>query len=127
MLAWLDQEIEIKSETGEANQVAVNLVRDIYKRIVALEYPVGHLKFLLNGKEKISFSSGLAPEKDFRIVPAFSAFLLLNARVQTEPGMLSQVVEESIKQAEQKSGISIRTRSVSAFQPGYPTPTHRMA
>ncbi|MDP4213342.1 MAG: hypothetical protein Q8926_12000, partial [Bacteroidota bacterium] len=127
MLAWLDQEIEIKSETGDANQAAMHLVRDIHRRIVASEYPVGHLKFLVNGKEKVSFSSSPAPEPGFGAVPAFSAFLLLNARVQTKPGILSQVVVESIREAERKSGISIRTRSVSAFQPGYPTPTHRMA
>lgn len=127
MLAWLDQEMEIESPTGEANQAAMRLMQDIHRKIMARKYPIGHLKFLFNGKKKISFFSTPSPEPGFENAPASSAFLLLNARVQTEPRILSQLVEESIREAMGKSDISIRTRSISAFQPGYPTPTHRMA
>ncbi|HZK62534.1 MAG TPA: hypothetical protein VFC34_00235, partial [Puia sp.] len=95
-------------------------------KITARSYPIGHLKFLFNGEKKISYASTPALAPEFETGPATSATLLLNARVQTEPGKLSQLVEESIREAEEKSGIRIRIRSVSSFRPGYPAPTHRM-
>ena len=126
MLAWFDQEMEIDSPSGEANRGALKLMQDIYRKIKARSYPLGHLKFLFNGEKKISYASTPALAPEFETGPATSATLLLNARVQTEPGKLSQLVEESIREAEEKSGIRIRIRSVSSFRPGYPAPTHRM-
>lgn len=125
-LAWLDQEMEIESAAGQANQGAVDLVRSIFHKATAHKFAIGHLKFLLNGKKKISFTATSTPAFIFKTLPAVSATLLLNARVQTEPEMLLELVSESVREAEERSKIRIRINSVSAFRPGYPTPTHRM-
>jgi Ni2+-binding GTPase involved in maturation of urease and hydrogenase len=126
-LAWLDQEIEISSPSGTANRSAVDLARNIYEKIREKHYPVGHLKFLLNNQEKISFTATAPANIVFEVLPAASATLLLNARVQTEPALLSALVDESIREAGARQDIRVQTRSVAAFQPGYPRPTHRMA
>jgi Ni2+-binding GTPase involved in maturation of urease and hydrogenase len=126
-LAWLDQEIKIESSAMEANQGAISLMQDIYHQIAIRQYPIGHLKFLLNGKEKISFTTASSSqEPDFGAAPASSALLLLNARVQTEPGILSQLVKKSVRTLEERSDMRVLIKSISAFQPGFPTPTHRM-
>jgi Ni2+-binding GTPase involved in maturation of urease and hydrogenase len=125
-LAWLDQEIAINSNTYTANDVAKDLIMQIHHKIVSSKYPVGHLKFLLNGKDKISFTStSAAREPVFKGAPSRSASILLNARVQTTPAMLSRLVEDCIQALNGRPGINIETRSVSAFQPGYPRPAHR--
>jgi hypothetical protein len=125
-LAWLDQEMEIESESGGANLGAVDLIRGIFHKVTACKYAIGHLKFLLNGKNKISFTLSSPRTFSIKIHPAVSATLLLNARVQTEPETLLQLISESVREEEERSKISIRIRSISAFRPGYPIPAHRI-
>ena len=52
-LSWLDQELEIFSANNNVLKQAEDLINNIYKKINAHQYPVGHLKFLINRKTKI--------------------------------------------------------------------------
>ncbi len=128
-LAWHDQEIEIYSPDYDADQSAVDLARMIYQKIHFNKYPIGHLKFLLNGQEKISFT--YAPKE--RLPDTIEkkknhlATLLINARVQTSPERLSQIMLEAIKETEIKSNCKIAVKSVASFQPGFPKPTYRIS
>ena len=128
-LAWHDQAIEIYSPDYNADQSAVDLMKIIYQKIHLNKYPVGHLKFLLNGERKISFTYD--PEEDLLDTienkKNNSATLLINARVQTSPQRLSQLMSDAIKEAEIKSNCKIVVKSLASFQPGFPTPTHRIA
>ncbi|HEY4154543.1 MAG TPA: GTP-binding protein [Puia sp.] len=125
-LAWLDQELDIESSNKTATRDAIQLMQEIFKKIAAEKHPIGHLKYLLNGQQKISFTSSSLPEIGFEILPAVGATLLLNARVQTSPGALSLLVSDAIRTFEEQSGCRVRTNSISSFQPGFPTPTCRM-
>ncbi|MFI5124110.1 MAG: GTP-binding protein [Chitinophagales bacterium] len=125
-LAWLDQEIVIESADETADRGAVRLMQDIHERVVASHFPIGHLKFLLNGDEKFSFTSTSGSEMNLKTVPALSATLLLNARVQTEPEILSLLVSDSLNELEKQGEFKVRVRTHSAFQPGFPRPTHRI-
>ncbi len=127
-LAWVDQEILIESAANNAIEEALGLISQIHARIKENNFVVGHLKFLLDGETKLSYTS--SGEADTGIVgnkKALFATLLINARVQTEPGALAGLIEDSIKEIESSTGCKIITREISAFQPGYPSPTHRMA
>ena len=128
-LAWLDQELEIINSTHSASKDAADLIGLIYQKIRENEYPIGHLKFMLNEKTKISFTSTTQNEIKIELEghPSSSATLLINARVQTEPDILSKLVAEAIEEIKSRSGCTILLNSVSAFQPGFPKPTHRMA
>ena len=107
-------------------QQAEDLINNIYKKINAHQYPVGHLKFLINGAIKISFTSNTQPAVTIKIEPAASAALLINIRVQTEPEIIEQLIAAAIKELEMQSGCKIIVNSLSAFQPGYPHPTYRI-
>jgi G3E family GTPase len=128
-LAWLDQELEIESPSQQAQHAALALI----EKIAQTRYPIGHLKFLLDGQTKISYTStsvtghptpqpAAAPSPQ----PAARTTLLINARIQTAPPTLSQHVSASIQAIEKEQGCTIRTLTESCFQPGYPRPTHRL-
>jgi len=98
-LAWLDQELSIDSQ-----QAAQHLTAIIEKKLNQENYPVRRLKFWLT------------PSK-----------LLINARVQTDPQTLTALVENAIAETNTHLHTQIHTLTQKAFQPGYPTPIHRMA
>jgi hypothetical protein len=88
------------------------------------------LKFFIetNFKKKISITSSLLPslfspeEND-----TAQAYLLINARVQTEPAVLQQIVNDTLKQMVRKHDCNITVEKWSAFKPGYPKPLHRIS
>ena len=127
-LAWFDQELgEIYSANNNALQEVEDLINNIYKKINAHQYPVGHLKFLINGAIKISFTSNTQPAVTInKTEPAASAALLINIRVQTKPEIIERLIADAVKEVETQSGCKVVVNSLSAFQPGYPRPTYRI-
>ena len=121
-LAWLDQELEIQSPKNKAQTAAMALMQNLS----SLDYPIGHLKFLLDGKTKLSFTTTGSTD-DHHPEPATCASLLINARIQTEPINLSNLVANAITAIEKDYDCTIRTISKHSFQPGFPKPTHRIA
>jgi G3E family GTPase len=134
-LAWLDQQLLIESPSHNAQSAALTLVT----RLSQTNHPIGHLKCLLDGATKISFTStsttGQTPIHATRIPihpsqtpihPAARATLLINARIQTTPAILSDVIADAIQATEKTHNCTIRTLTASCFQPGFPRPTHRI-
>jgi Ni2+-binding GTPase involved in maturation of urease and hydrogenase len=124
-MAWFDQELEI---SGDAVSRTVDfLIKSIYEKTVAANYPIGHLKFMIDGKEKLSFT---VCDNESEIKGVFidqdRCNLLINARVQIKPDLLSAIVSDSVRQAEQEFNCTIKELSMASFQPGYPKPTHRL-
>jgi GTP cyclohydrolase III len=128
-LAWLDQELEIRSTEHNALQETVGLINNIYKNIREHHYPIGHLKFILNGDKKISFTSATDPELTIDVTDKkiYSCSLLINARIQTGPEILAQLISDTIKETEVKFGNKISSQSISSFRPGFPKPEYRIA
>jgi len=125
-LAWLDEELEIFSADNNALQQTENFINSIYKKVYQQQYSIGHLKFLVNNSIKISFTSHAESAITIKTEPAARATLLINIRVQTEPEKIKQIIEKAIAEIETQSGCKIVVNSFSAFQPGYPSPTHRI-
>jgi G3E family GTPase len=125
-LAWVDQVIEIFSSDNNAMQLAQDLVNKMYKEVCEQQYPIGHLKFLINSQIKVSFTSAMEPLVAIKHAPAASATLLINMRVQAAPEILTQLVADAITEITLQSGCTIIVNSQSAFQPGYPRPAYRM-
>ncbi|HET6252911.1 MAG TPA: GTP-binding protein [Puia sp.] len=127
-LAWLDQYLVIESPSLNAQAAALTLVT----RMSQTKHPIGHLKCLIDDAIKISFTStgstGHTPTypSHIPIHPAASASLLINARIQTTPAILSELIAGAIQATEEEQGCTIRTLTASCFQPGYPRPTHRV-
>ncbi len=53
--------------------------------------------------------------------------VLINARVQTEPATLKQVLANAVSEVKSKMDCKIIERKLLAFKPGFPKPTHRIA
>jgi hypothetical protein len=66
-----------------------------------------------------NWESNLTPLEGNKII------LMVNARVQTSPETLRSIVYDVVCEANKKPLIEIREHCVSAFQPGFPNPTHR--
>ncbi|MEP7317804.1 MAG: GTP-binding protein [Panacibacter sp.] len=125
-LAWFDQELEIYSANNNALQQTEAFINTVYKKIIGCQYPIGHLKFLINGTKKISFTSNTQSTASIKKEDSKSAALLINIRVQTTPERTRQLINEAISETETESGCKIIQQSLSAFQPGYPKPTYRI-
>ena len=121
-LAWLDQQLEIESPSNRAQNAALSLIH----RLSRAPHPIGHLKFLLDGRTKISITATGATDHT-EPLPAEKSTLLINARVQTEPAILSRLIADTIRATEKEHDCTIRINTESCFQPGYPRPTHRIA
>lgn len=128
-LAWLDQELKIYSNEHNAVHETAGLINNIYNKIREHNYPIGHLKFILNDDTKISFTSAADPEIsiDVRNKKIYSCSLLINARVQTNPETLAQLISDAIKETETQTGNKVVTKSISSFRPGFPKPEYRFA
>jgi len=131
-MAWLDEEIGILTNDKYAIEAGMLFIKNIHTKIVALRYPIGHLKFLLNDgqtQRKISYTSIKQPEirlktnrfKTNRVV------LLINARIQAEPAQLSNVISSTILELEFTIGCRIIGNKLSSFKPGYPIPSQRIS
>jgi hypothetical protein len=130
-LAWLDEEILIYDPGKNAGTAAILLINKIYAAILLRKYPVGHLKFLINAggvQRKISFTSLAFPavKEESGDVKTDRLNLLINARVQTDPVLLSAIVNDSISGVAISTGCKIIRGMNSAFRPGYPKPSHRL-
>nr|WP_255478831.1 GTP-binding protein [Rufibacter sp. XAAS-G3-1] len=130
-LAWLDEEVEIIAKDNNAMDGAFSLIKKIYAGIKVAGYTIGHLKFLVNDghkKRKISFVSLHQPEAKLtdENLGVNRVLLLINARVQTEPTSLKQLLAEAIQELKQETDCQVVERKMLAFKPGFPRPTHRI-
>ncbi len=125
-LAWLDEEITIYSSNNRAIHNAVVLANNIYQKIKLKQYAIGHLKYMINGSIKLSYTATSEPGQPQISINPPSATVLINARVQTTPEELNSLVQDTIKEIESATGSQITVSSISAFKPGYPRPTYRI-
>jgi G3E family GTPase len=130
-LAWLDEEIGIVTKGNGAVAAGYLLVHKIYSRLTKNNYPIGHLKFLMDDgteQRKISFNSigidtnanATKRRETDRII------VLINARVQMPPALLEKIVADAIIETELSASCRIIENNLAAFKPGYPKPTHRI-
>jgi len=130
-LAWLDEEVGIINKDKNAVKTALLLANTINNKIKTRNYPIGHLKFLLDNGQyqtKISFSSfdDIANRDQYNMEESERVVLLINARVQTTPKELQEIVTNAIIETENATAGKITEHIVSAFKPGYPRPTYRI-
>jgi Ni2+-binding GTPase involved in maturation of urease and hydrogenase len=129
-LAWLDEEIGIVAPDGTAIEAAYAVMQKIYAAITANGYPIGHLKFLLDdgqGQTKVSFTAIAGADDDDKASPHCErVVIIVNARIQMAPAALQTLVRQTILEVEAGKDCRITEYNSSAFQPGYPRPTHRI-
>jgi hypothetical protein len=117
----------IRCDNGEAESAAMYLIRAFAGQVKQSGATIGHLKFWLNDKHKISFTSveGRDAGSEISIAKATACSLVVNARVQTSPRQLNEHMHSAIENTKEHKGITIAESSISFFSPGYPRPLHR--
>jgi Ni2+-binding GTPase involved in maturation of urease and hydrogenase len=131
-LAWLDKEIIIRTSDNSAGMVCEALISHIYAKINAASLPIGHIKFFIDDgvqQKKISYTTvnQEGPTPVNLPLSANDLNMLINARVQTEPAILEAIIDDAENEIAERTGSTILVKKLAAFQPGYPTPTYRMA
>ena len=129
-LAWLDKSILITAPHRNAFDIANETIRCIHDAIKRENLTIGHLKFFIetvNQKKKVSITTtsqlyNYQPQQN----DAGQAHVLINARVQTKPSGLHDIVTDTLKQIVKKFDCNITVEKWSAFKPGYPKPTYRI-
>ena len=92
-LTWLDYRLIVQSDDN-AHKVCELLMKQIYKRINNYALPIGHLKFLIKGIDrvrKISFTALSSQEHEPKIDDDWQENrieMLINARIQCDPIVL---------------------------------------
>jgi len=130
-LAWFDQELEIKAREKNAWEIAVSLINRIYSAINNEKLGIGHLKFYLEDPElplKISFTtmSRSIYSDHLPSIQKQTQKLLINARVQTSPEQLETIITEATSWIKDLYQCDINAGDTRSFQPGFPTPVHRI-
>jgi hypothetical protein len=130
-LAWLDAVLDIKTKKMSAAKAASVFAEVMYQNIAAQKLIIGHLKYLINdGKNnfKINYTTTSKEQKIFLVdSTSIKASIIVNARVQTTPEILQQILQDSIAEAALQTNSEIKIKSLSAFKPGFPRPTYRIA
>lgn len=130
-LAWLDKSILIQSPLGDGAFLARDIIRSIFGQLQIHNYKIGHLKFFLDGgdwKEKISFTAtSTSGEVRIRHEHVRQLKILINARIQTDPQTLKDLVNEVIEMIGKSNRCTIATEKESAFKPGFPMPVYRVS
>lgn len=126
MLAWLDAELKIYSASNKAIQEAMDLIETIRSNIQQENLTIGHLKFFINDAIKISYTATEEKQSNIKIKSASTAALLINARIQTSPEILTGLINNAIQQIETSCNCNIMQENFSSFKPGFPTPAYRL-
>jgi G3E family GTPase len=131
-LAWLDEEIEIISSDNSSLEKTYGFIKRLSDDIMNKKLPVGHLKFYLsfnNKSEKLSYTT--ISDNPVQVPDIFekagSVDLLVNARIQTSPEELKNILFDNLNQIKSIKGITVNEKFLSYFKPGFPDPVHRMA
>ncbi|HWB28762.1 MAG TPA: GTP-binding protein [Chitinophagaceae bacterium] len=130
-LTWLDKEITITGNSETNVEAAYAIMQKIYTAVTNAGYPIGHLKFFIDTgtvQKKISFTTlNNTPVTAPAGIKAGRVSMLVNARVQAEPPVLSKIVNDTIAETMKEYSCQAEGNKESCFIPGYPKPTHRIA
>lgn len=130
-LAWLDAVIQVKTKKLAALKAALVFTEIMHKKIKEQQLTIGHLKYLIDDGEqhcKISYTTTLIQQQSSSFnSTSIHATIIVNARVQTEPDILQKIFTKAIEAAALQTNSDFKIKSLSAYKPGVPKPTHRIA
>jgi G3E family GTPase len=130
-LGWMDARLSMVTIDDSAYEAALTLINKIFSKITELQLSIGHLKFLIDdGSEKTKISYTTAGQEEIKNLNSLKrtsdVHLLINARVQTEPGLLKEILNSEIASLASSMNAMITTNQLAFFKPGFPKPTHRV-
>ncbi|MEI6679278.1 MAG: GTP-binding protein [Mariniphaga sp.] len=128
VLGWLNSTIELTGHAVDWDLFASDLMQSFSRQFDAMEASVGHVKILIESGDKyiVSNLTGLNKTLTFRQSAGISnsARLTLNARVETSPEALENIVCTTLDTITGNS-ISKQIVALRCLSPGRPNPTYR--
>ncbi len=129
-LAWLDEEVTFTGPLSCTVEQTARFIEQFVGRVLQENCPIGHLKFFVsNGSEfrKLSYTTLLGPVQGVNLPIANSDRVTvgINARIQTAPETLRNLLRETIEMVRRQGLVAIEEENVSSFRPGFPDPTYR--
>lgn len=134
LLGWLNLRAEVSGPEFDGNRFVLELARDLQQRVEAADAEIAHLKMTLTPEQGRDLAvanlvrGGGGAELSHELAePLDEGELLLNLRAEGNPDMLRELVVESLRSLEATTRLEIIVRTLEAFRPGRPIPTHRLA
>ena len=133
VLAWLDQEVELRTPAGVGKERFVSAIHRLVDGLAERGAGIGHIKFLIRPESsgpdpleiKFSFPTLEEPGWEERI-PDWDGErvnLLVNARAAMDARELSRLLAWALAGPD----VQVIFKEGESFHPGAPKPTHRMA
>jgi Ni2+-binding GTPase involved in maturation of urease and hydrogenase len=147
-LSWLDERLLLEdsgglaSDGGRCRRAIIEFALGFAEGLAAASLAIGHLKLHVSAGDydgKLSLTAGdfvgaagaaasrAALEAQLPPFVARRATVAVNARVQASPEELAAISGTAAERARLSGGVAIAEEDRSAFRPGLPEPSHRMA
>lgn len=134
-LAWVNMLMQILASQRASFRPSLwieRLLGALGKSVLSMRATVGHVKMQLDtpsGTTKASLVEE-GGEVNFALRQeslAASGNVLINARVEADPDVMRQAIEDAVKVADIACGTETMIVQVEAFRPARPQPTHRIS
>lgn len=123
---WLNATFSL-TDKSDFSKEADELITNLGQRFDDLKATVGHVKFLIENKEKTIIANlvGNSSTKNIRTLDKVSekASLTVNARVETSPDILENIILEEVEKV--FAPIGYKKEALKCLIPGRPNPTFR--
>ncbi len=131
-LGWLNSQALVESETAfDLDALLLDLISRLQSRFAETDAETAHLKTigLCDGTYAVAnlISSFTLPELSLPSrAQVYSAHVVVNARVATDPDQLAALVRSELAAACDAIRASHVIQTLQSFRPGRPVPTHRI-
>jgi G3E family GTPase len=131
-LGWLNSIAELSAKVPFSTEKFLKALTEEIKILLnKIPAEIAHLKLALStsmGNSLIHLTRSSKSAEFFRKESGSStrARLIVNARVHTDPKLLSELVTGALNELCKKEGVGLRIKSRQYFRPGRPVPVHRI-
>ena len=131
-LGWLNATAALAGQpTFDPGAFSQELLSSLQQACLQAGAEIAHIKISLSDGEHflragVTEASGELARQDSPWAEAHEAGLVLNARVQADPGRLQEIATECMAHAAKQAGAAIRIETLQSFSPGYPRPPYRI-
>ena len=128
VLGWLNGTVELESATGDWTAFMRDFMQGLADRLDAAGHAIGHVKALLENDDQYTVGNLTGNGSDLYLRGSVGeggkAKLTLNARVETTPGILDDLIREALRDFT-TGRFQSNILAWNCLQPGRPNPTWR--
>lgn len=134
LLGWLNLQAEVTGNEFDGNVWLTGLARSLHSQLTGADAEIAHLKMTLTPTQGTDIGivnlvrNEAEPELAYQLVELLDeGELLLNLRAEKDPEALKEIATSILQSYAESTQTEVSIKTVEAFRPGRPTPTHRVA